>query len=98
MQVAYSVLASMEKFRKSHSVVLLIYRVFCSELDEATWRYTMHWRQLLTELPLASSRDFGVFIRVSFAFASLCGDSLTQVTFGFLYANILWMSLVVTFL
>ena len=41
-------MSGVEQYRKSHAVVMLVYRVFCGELDESTWRYTMHWRQVLS--------------------------------------------------
>ena len=47
-QVAHGILTAMERERKRHAVVMLVYRVFCGELDEATWRYTMSWRQVRT--------------------------------------------------
>ncbi|KAK3284745.1 hypothetical protein CYMTET_7620 [Cymbomonas tetramitiformis] len=63
--VAHGILSAIERCRSSHAVVMLVSRVLSCELDEATWRYTMHWRRLLASgLPLSSTRDFGVLVNV----------------------------------
>ena len=45
--MAHACLKGCERYRKAHATIMLVSRVLAGELDEATWRYTMHWRLLL---------------------------------------------------
>uniref|UniRef100_A0A7S0R8R3 Uncharacterized protein n=1 Tax=Pyramimonas obovata TaxID=1411642 RepID=A0A7S0R8R3_9CHLO len=62
--MAHACLKGCERYRKAHATIMLVSRVLAGELDEATWRYTMHWRLLLQTVPLHSARDFGHFCSV----------------------------------
>ena len=58
VQVAHGMLSAVERFSAESAVVRLFGHVLSGKADDATWRYTMHWRRIAAAAGLESSTGF----------------------------------------
>lgn len=58
MQVAHGLLSGVERYAGESAVVRLFGQVLAGKADDATWRYTMHWRRVAAAAALDSGDGF----------------------------------------